>query len=73
MGLPSRAAKPRAQPQPVVLERTWSDAPVPAPHKPLYLCQPFERITLIKGSFRTIVALPKYVPVSDPPLQLRRY
>ena len=61
MGLPSRSAKPRAQPQPVVLERPWSDAPVPAPHKPLYLCQPFERSTLIKGSFRTIVALPKYV------------
>ncbi|AYO43599.1 Maintenance of ploidy protein mob2 [Malassezia restricta CBS 7877] len=63
MGLPSRSAKPRAQPQPqpVVLERPWGDAPVPAPHKPLYLCQPFERSTLIKGSFRTIVALPKYV------------
>jgi len=29
--------------------------------KPLYLCQPFVRSTLIKGSFRTIVALPKYV------------
>ena len=38
MGLPSRSAKPRAQPQPVVLERPWGDAPVPAPHKPLYLC-----------------------------------
>ena len=63
MGLPSRSAKPRAQPQPqpVGLERPWGDAPVPAPHKPLYLCQPFERSTLIKGSFRTIVALPKYV------------
>jgi len=31
------------------------------PTKPLYLCQPFVRSTLIKGSFRTIVALPKYV------------
>ncbi|WFD32458.1 Maintenance of ploidy protein mob2 [Malassezia sp. CBS 17886] len=29
--------------------------------KPLYLCQPFVRSTLIKGSFKTIVALPKYV------------
>ncbi|EDP43425.1 hypothetical protein MGL_2435 [Malassezia globosa CBS 7966] len=28
------------------------------PTKPLYLCQPFVRSTLIKGSFRTIVALP---------------
>lgn len=29
--------------------------------KPLYLCQPFVRSALIKGSFKTIVALPKYV------------
>lgn len=32
-----------------------------AAQKPLYLCQPFVRSALIKGSFRTIVALPKYV------------
>lgn len=35
--------------------------PTVAAPKPLYLCQPFVRSTLIKGSFRTIVALPKYV------------
>lgn len=29
--------------------------------KPLYLCQPFVRSALIKGSFRTVIALPKYV------------
>ena len=29
--------------------------------KPLYLCQPFVRSALIKGSFRTIITLPKYV------------
>ena len=29
--------------------------------KPLYLCEPFVRNALIKGSFRTIVALPRYV------------
>lgn len=29
--------------------------------KPLYLCNPFVRSALIKGSFKTIVTLPKYV------------
>lgn len=32
-----------------------------AGNKPLYLCNPFVRSALIKGSFRTIVVLPKYV------------
>ena len=32
-----------------------------AGQKPLYLCEPFVRNALIKGSFRTIVALPRYV------------
>lgn len=29
--------------------------------KPLYLCNPFVRSTLIKGNYKTIVVLPKYV------------
>lgn len=29
--------------------------------KPLYLCNPFCRSSLIRGSFKTIVVLPKYV------------
>ncbi|PWN48757.1 hypothetical protein IE53DRAFT_318794 [Violaceomyces palustris] len=29
--------------------------------RPLYLCHPFVKSALIKGSFKTIVALPKYV------------
>lgn len=29
--------------------------------KALYMCSPFVRSALIKGSFKTIVALPKYV------------
>lgn len=29
--------------------------------KPLYLCNPFVRSSLIKGSYKTIVVLPKYV------------
>jgi MOB kinase activator 1 len=32
-----------------------------AGNKPLYLCNPFVRSALIKGSFKTIVVLPKYV------------
>lgn len=30
-------------------------------NKPLYLCNPFCRSSLIRGSFKTIVVLPKYV------------
>ena len=30
-------------------------------HRPLYLCQPFVRTALVKGSFATIVVLPKYI------------
>lgn len=29
--------------------------------RPLYLCQPFVRTALVKGSFATIVVLPKYI------------
>ncbi|CAD6579451.1 MAG: Maintenance of ploidy protein mob2, partial [Cyphobasidiales sp. Tagirdzhanova-0007] len=29
--------------------------------KPMYLCQPFVKAALVKGSFRTITAVPKYV------------
>lgn len=51
------AALAAAAPVPGAAERSGKQAV----HKPLYLCQPFVRSTLIKGSFRTIVALPKYV------------
>lgn len=33
--------------------------------KPLYLCQPFVKAALVKGSFKTIVAPPKYVDVNE--------
>lgn len=32
---------------------------------PLFLCQPFVRTTLVKGSFKTIVQLPKYVDYNE--------
>ncbi|WFD04714.1 Maintenance of ploidy protein mob2 [Malassezia vespertilionis] len=52
MGMPSYEAQMDLRDDP----RMQSGEP-----KPLYLCQPFVRSTLIKGSFKTIVALPKYV------------
>lgn len=33
----------------------------PTQTRPLYLCQPFVRTALVKGSFATIVVLPKYI------------
>jgi hypothetical protein len=38
--------------------------PSPGP-RPLYLCQPFVKAALVKGSFKTIVAPPKYVDVNE--------
>ncbi|KAF7314529.1 hypothetical protein MKEN_00926100 [Mycena kentingensis (nom. inval.)] len=50
----------------------------PAP-KPLYLCSPFVEAALVKGNFKTIVMLPKYVDImewvavnSPPALTLRQ-
>jgi len=48
---------------------TTPDAPAPipspVPSKPLYLCKPFVEAALVKGNFKTIVMLPKYVDVSE--------
>lgn len=33
--------------------------------RPMYLCQPFVKAALVKGSFKTIVAPPKYVDVNE--------
>jgi hypothetical protein len=37
----------------------------PATGKPLYLCSPFVDSALVKGNFKTIVMLPKYVDVME--------
>lgn len=42
----------------------YSPAPPGGP-KPLYLCQPFVKAALVKGSFKTIVAPPKYVDMNE--------
>jgi hypothetical protein len=39
--------------------------PSPNAQKPLYLCQPFVKAALVKGTFKTIVAPPKYVDVNE--------
>lgn len=33
--------------------------------KPLFMCQPYVRTSLVKGSFQTIVTLPKYVDLGE--------
>ncbi|KAJ8080305.1 Maintenance of ploidy protein mob2 [Marasmius tenuissimus] len=35
------------------------------PNKPLYLCSPFVEAALVKGNFKTIVMLPKYVDIME--------
>lgn len=35
------------------------------PQKPLYLCAPFVDSAMLKGNFKTIVMLPKYVDVME--------
>lgn len=42
--------------------------PLPSPTsipKPLYLCSPFVEAALVKGSFKTIVMLPKYADIME--------
>lgn len=40
-------------------------APPPPVQKPLYLCNPFVGAALVKGNFKTIVMLPKYVDIME--------
>ena len=40
-------------------------APVAGVQKPLYLCSPFVEAALVKGNFKTIVMLPKYVDIME--------
>jgi len=37
----------------------------PGAQKPLYLCSPFVEAALVKGNFKTIVMLPKYVDIME--------
>ena len=40
-------------------------APAAGIQKPLYLCSPFVEAALVKGNFKTIVMLPKYVDIME--------
>ncbi|KAI5115230.1 hypothetical protein M0805_002673 [Coniferiporia weirii] len=40
-------------------------SPSASVQKPLYLCSPFAEAALVKGNFKTIVMLPKYVDVME--------
>lgn len=40
-------------------------SPRDANSKPLYLCSPFVDAALVKGNFKTIVMLPKYVDIRE--------
>lgn len=53
---PSEPASPAPQPP---------ASPAPPAQKPLYLCSPFVEAALVKGNFKTIVMLPKYVDVME--------
>ncbi|KAJ7797664.1 Mob1/phocein [Mycena olivaceomarginata] len=37
----------------------------PQPQKPLYLCSPFVEAALVKGNFKMLVMLPKYVDIME--------
>ena len=56
---PTSATFPDMPPPPV------PSSPGPSPSKPLYLCSPFVEAALVKGNFKTIVVLPKYVDIME--------
>ena len=63
---------PKRSPTPTSATTPTSESgPIPpspggnTPQKPLYLCSPFVEAALVKGSFKTIVMLPKYVDIME--------
>ena len=72
----NRTRNPRQRPSPTPsaphspILRNGSSRP-PSPNaqtpngKPLYLCSPFADAALVKGNFKTIVILPKYVDIME--------
>jgi MOB kinase activator 1 len=71
----SRGPRGKRSPTPTSAVSPTSESmpppPVPAspggatPQKPLYLCSPFVEAALVKGNFKTIVMLPKYVDIME--------
>jgi MOB kinase activator 1 len=61
---PTSATSPPTELPPPTIPITPSPA-IPALKKPLYLCSPFVEAALVKGHFKTIVMLPKYVDIME--------
>ncbi|KAJ7741258.1 Mob1/phocein [Mycena metata] len=61
---PTSATFPPDQQQQQQQPRGAQSGPPPA-QKPLYLCSPFVEAALVKGNFKTIVMLPKYVDIME--------
>ncbi|KAF9013194.1 Mob1/phocein, partial [Cyathus striatus] len=57
----------RRSPTPSRKDSSGSEPPSPGGFvaKPLYLCPPFVNAALVKGNFKTIVMLPKYVDIME--------
>ncbi|KAF7298803.1 hypothetical protein MIND_00827900 [Mycena indigotica] len=54
-----------AETQSPTVANTNSKQMGPPAQKPLYLCSPFVEAALVKGNFKTIVMLPKYVDIME--------
>ncbi|KAF8073897.1 Mob1/phocein [Lyophyllum atratum] len=70
----TRAQRPKRSPTPTSTTFPPIEMPPPKPSppsptltapKPLYLCPPFVDSVLVKGNFKTIVMLPKYVDIME--------
>ncbi|KIL55968.1 hypothetical protein M378DRAFT_188620 [Amanita muscaria Koide BX008] len=69
----SRGPRPKRSPTPTGpppnapngIARERSPSPGAKGNRPLYLCSPFADAALVKGNFKTIVVLPKYVDVME--------
>jgi len=63
---PKRSPTPTSATFPPNDSSNGSGPPSPvSPNKPLYLCSPFVEAALVKGNFKTIVMLPKYVDIME--------
>ncbi|KAJ7758129.1 Mob1/phocein [Mycena maculata] len=62
-----RSPTPTSATFPSELQPSKAGPPSPqsAQQKPLYLCSPFVEAALVKGNFKTIVMLPKYVDIME--------
>jgi len=62
---PTSATFSPESPYPPTIPRSPSAASMRQQPKPLYLCSPFVEAALVKGHFKPIVMLPKYVDVME--------